>query len=184
MKPQDIVILLKLLCIQKEQQLGRGFDRSTASGPYAMRSLEASLGISKSEISASLKRSIAPELATKIGDQIKVNRRNLSEFILHGLKYSFPITPGAPQRGVPTGFAAPMLEGSILSGSEDIHVWPHAQGPIRGLAVEPLYKSVPEAALKDEQLYEYLALIDALRLGRAREANLAAEKLKQKISDA
>jgi hypothetical protein len=85
---------------------------------------------------------------------------------------------------MPTGFAAPMLQGTILSGSDDIHVWPYARGQMRGLAVEPLFKSVPDAAFKDEHLYEYLALIDALRLGRQREANIAADKLKQKIYDA
>jgi hypothetical protein len=184
MKSQDIVILFKLLSIEKEQRLGHSYDRLNGSDPYALRNLEASLGISKSEISASLKRSIASGLATKTADYIKVSRRNLSEFILHGLKYAFPVKPGAPQRGVPTGFAAPMLDGDIVSASEDIHVWPYAQGHKRGLAVEPLFKSVPDAALKDERLYEYLALVDALRLGRPREANLAKEKLERKLADA
>lgn len=184
MKSQDIVILLKLLSIEQERHSGSNFDHLNRFDPYAMRNLEASLGISKSEISASLKRSVASGLATKIGEQTKVNRRNLSEFILHGLKYAFPVKPGAPDRGVPTGFAAPMLDGDILSGNEEIYVWAYARGHMRGLAVEPLFKSVPEAAAKDDRLYEYLALVDALRLGRPREANLATEKLKRKIAEA
>jgi DNA-binding MarR family transcriptional regulator len=177
MKPQDIVILLKLL--SQEQQMAVPY----GSDPYALRSLEASLGISKSEISASLKRSIAAGLATKTPERITVNRRNLVEFVLHGLKYVFPAKPGAPERGVPTGFVAPMLKGDIVSAGEDSHVWPFADGVARGVAVEPLFKSVPEAALKDERLYEYLALIDALRLGRPREANLAKDKLAVRLAE-
>jgi hypothetical protein len=42
-------------------------------------------------------------------------------------------------------------------------------------------KSVPEAAEKDERLYAYLALIDAVRLGNQREANLAADLLAERL---
>ena len=77
-----------------------------------------------------------------------------------------------------------MLQGNIVSAGDEIHVWPYAKGHTRGLAVEPLFKSVPEAALKDNRLYEYLALIDALRLGRQRESNLAKERLEKRIAEA
>ncbi len=184
MKSQDIVILLKLLSIENQRHSGRmpSYDNlSFGSDPYALRNLEASLGISKTEIGASIRRSTASGLVIKTWEQIKVNRRGLAEFILHGLKYAFPVKLGAPQRGVPTGFAAPMLVGEIISASDEIYVWPFAQGRTRGLAVAPLFKSVPEAALKDESLYEYLALVDAIRLGRQRESNLAKEKLERKL---
>jgi len=45
----------------------------------------------------------------------------------------------------------------------------------------PLYPSVPEAANKDEKLYELLALADALRVGRAREKELAIVELKKRL---
>ena len=47
--------------------------------------------------------------------------------------------------------------------------------PIVGLG--PLYRTVPAAALRDPILYELLALVDALRDGRARERQLAAQEL-------
>jgi hypothetical protein len=50
-----------------------------------------------------------------------------------------------------------------------------------GQAVDPLFKSVPEAALKDDRLYEYLALVDAVRLGNQREVGLATDYLKSRI---
>ncbi len=41
------------------------------------------------------------------------------------------------------------------------------------------YPSVPEAVLKDEKLYELLAITDAIRVGRTREKELAVEYLKK-----
>lgn len=183
MKSQDIVILLKLVSL--EDQIKQGcLDQSVSSDPFALRSLEGALGISKTEISASLRRSIAATLAIKPNERPKVNRRNLTEFVQHGLKYVFPVKPGASQRGVATGFAAPMLEGQLVSSGADIYVWPHAEGSRQGPSITPLFKSVPEAALKDERLYELLALIDAIRLGNPREANLAQDKFGERMARA
>jgi hypothetical protein len=52
---------------------------------------------------------------------------------------------------------------------------------VRGQAIEPLYPNVAEACLKDSVFYEFMALCDALRVGRAREKNLAIEILKQRL---
>ncbi len=93
----------------------------------------------------------------------------------------FPVKPGAPERGIPTGFAAPVLEGQLIRAGQDIYVWPCAQGRERNLSVEPLFKSVPEAVGKDEQLYAYLAFVDAIRLGKQRKSNLAAERLEERL---
>lgn len=56
-----------------------------------------------------------------------------------------------------------------------------AKGHVRGQSVLPLYYTVPQAIDVDKQLYEMLALIDALRVGRAREKNLALEMLRMRI---
>jgi hypothetical protein len=45
----------------------------------------------------------------------------------------------------------------------------------------PLYKNVPEAARRDPKLYELLALVDAIRDGRAREREIAIDELKARI---
>ncbi|MFQ5534306.1 MAG: hypothetical protein ACE5EM_05730 [Sphingomonadales bacterium] len=186
MKSQDIVILLKLVSLQEQENSGLLDSSDWLPGreePYSVRGLGASLGISKTEVSASLNRSLESGLAVKDREsgRTKPNRRNLHDFITHGLKFVFPVKPGAPERGIPTAFAAPMLEGQLVSAGDDIYIWPYAQDKTRGLSVEPLFKSVPEAVRNDERLYEYLALIDAIRLGRQRESHLAAERLKEGI---
>ncbi|MGB2626077.1 MAG: hypothetical protein WAK20_04775 [Candidatus Acidiferrum sp.] len=101
--------------------------------------------------------------------------------MLHGLKYSFPPERGEITRGMPTGYAAEPLKSRINAGSEPPPVWPTAEGKTRGYSFEPLYKTVPKAALKDNYLYEMLALIDAIRDGRARERQIAEVELKLRL---
>ncbi len=60
-------------------------------------------------------------------------------------------------------------------------VWPWHEGDTRGIGFEPLYKSVPHAALRDPALYQLLALVDAIRDGRARERNLAERDLVERL---
>ena len=88
---------------------------------------------------------------------------------------------GVSTRGVPTGYAAPPLARQFSSVKGDPPVWPTPDGRVRGYEFSPLYPSVPKAAAGDEQLYEVLALVDAIRDGRAREVALAAGELKARL---
>jgi len=63
-------------------------------------------------------------------------------------------------------------------------VWPYAKGTVRGISFLPLHRSVPEAALRNTELYEMQALVDAIRDGRAREREIAVRELTQRIDQA
>ncbi len=187
MKGQDVAVLLKLASLEDDAK-DRGHDSPPAGlaageDPYSVRALEAALGISKTEISASLKRSIASGLAIKDRKtgRPKPSRRHLREFIIHGLKFVFPAKPGAMQRGLPTAFAAPVLRESLHSAGSLIYVWPYAPAKEMGQSVEPLFKSVPEACKTDSRLYAFLALVDAIRIGNQRESMHAADLLAQRL---
>jgi hypothetical protein len=56
------------------------------------------------------------------------------------------------------------------------------QGPVAGYEITPLYPSAPKAAKLDARLYELLALIDALRTGKARERKLAQDMICQRLT--
>jgi hypothetical protein len=101
----------------------------------------------------------------------------VEEFLIHGVKYSFPVQRGEATRGMPTAYAASPLNDQIAANSDLPPVWPDAEGDVRGVTLEPLHKAAPKAARKDPTLYELLALIDALRDGRARERQLAEKEL-------
>lgn len=185
MKSQDVVVLLKLVSLEERKDEGAAppDGDSRHEDPYSARGLESALGISKTEANASINRSVSSGLAVKdrATGQAKPNRRNLYNFIVHGLKFVFPAKPGAMTRGIPTAFAAAPLKDRLTSAGEYIYVWPYAKGKDKGQSVEPLFRSVPEAAQKDDRLYEYLALADAIRLGNQREAGVAAERLSEKL---
>lgn len=186
MKSQDIVILLKLVILQEQEEqkcIEQSGWASNREDPYSVRGLESSLGISKTEVNVSINRSVSSGLAVKDRElgRAKPNHRYLYNFIIYGLKFVFPAKPGAMTRGIPTAFAAPMLDNLLVSAGEYINVWPFAEGRDMGQSIKPLFKSVPEAVQKDERLYEYLALVDAIRLGNQREAGLSGERLSEML---
>ena len=114
---------------------------------------------------------------------MRVNRRALEEFLVHGLKYVFPARRGPLARGVPTAHSAPPLDKLIVDDGTPL-VWPDSEGTVRGETLEPIYKTAPMAARRDPRLYTSLVLIDAIRAGRARERKLAAVKLQELLARA
>ncbi|OYT92782.1 MAG: hypothetical protein CFE43_06875 [Burkholderiales bacterium PBB3] len=111
---------------------------------------------------------------------VRPHAHNLAEFALHGAKYAFPGVRLPLAVGVPTSHSAPAFAGVFAPGSTDF-VWPHPNGTVRGVGVEPLHPSVPFAAMQDAKLYEMLALFDALRVGKARERGMALDRLQTLI---
>jgi hypothetical protein len=74
------------------------------------------------------------------------------------------------------------MDGKVLMSDPALPVWPSFDGNVQGLAVEPLYRFVPQAARADARLYGMLALVDAIRLGRARERSFAERELTRLLS--
>ncbi len=165
-KPQDILILLKIF-EWKDRPSWRSLDMARE------------LGLSPFEISIGLERCRWSGFLDASKRELMISA--LLEFILHGLKYVYPVQPGPLCRGIPTAHSAPPLAGKIVSDESDEYVWPDESGDRRGQAIIPLYKSAPQAAKKDHQLYELLALIDAIRVGHSRERALATQELKRRL---
>jgi hypothetical protein len=69
------------------------------------------------------------------------------------------------------------MAGRITQSDQSVPVWPDPDGKVKGASVQPLYASVVKAATNDSALYDLLALVDAIRLGRARDRNIAEEEL-------
>jgi hypothetical protein len=165
LKPQDIVVVLKLF----------GYGKSRPS----FAKIAADLAMSPSEVHGAVKRAQASHLLHGPEMSFLPNLQAVEEFLVHGVKYAFPAVHGGPTRGIPTSYAALPLSRLIAHGDEPIPVWPDPKGKSRGIALSPLYKSAPTAAMKDGMLYQQLALLDAIRDGRARERKLAEQELKK-----
>ncbi|NCB37561.1 MAG: hypothetical protein EOM80_02220 [Erysipelotrichia bacterium] len=147
--------------------------------PWNFASLAKELFMSSSEIHAGFKRAIKANLVN--GMSRKPNCTALAEFLIHGISYVFPAERGEMTRGIPTAHAVPPLKNMLANNENSCPVWPDSKGRTWGQTFMPLYKSVPKAAMVDPRLYELLALVDAIRGGRAREKNLAVKELKQRL---
>lgn len=168
LKPQDIVYLLKLVPEHRQ--------------PRSFNVLAIELEMSPSEVHAASKRAVAAQLAVRQDQRVRPHFQNLQEFLVHGLRYVFVPDRGGLTRGMPTAFAAPPLSGQFQSSDEPPPVWPDPEGSVRGESFSPLYRSVPAAARRDKNLYEFLVLVDAIRGGRARERQAAIKELKKRLS--
>ncbi len=163
--PQDVVVLAKLV--------GYGGARP----PIAQ--VSADLALSPSQVHASLKRLERSRLVdSQTGKPLLTA---VEEFLIHGVKYAFPVQRGETTRGMPTAYAAPPLSHHIAGNGDLPPVWPDPDGEARGATLEPLHKAAPRAARRDPALHELLALIDALRDGRVRERKLAEKELRERL---
>lgn len=173
LKPQDCVLLIKLI--------------ANPNRNWSHRQLATSLFISTYEINHAIKRLVQSNLLRK--DKESASRlipilASAKEYLIHGIKYSFPAKLGEYSPGVRTSYAAPIFEGKIVLGNDPIPVWPYAKGDAKGLALIPLYSTVPQAVCEqpDKSFYDLLTLTDAIRQGRARERNIAVKLLTERLS--
>lgn len=161
---QDLYVVLQLAALRDEE-------------PTTYSALASRLHLSPSRTHAGVQRAIAAGL---LDAERRVRPRALLDFLFHGVRHAFFAHRGAITRGMPTAHAAPPLV-ELISDEGPIPVWPDPEGAARGESIEPLHPSAPRAAREQPSLYELLALVDALRIGRARERKLAMEQLEQRI---
>lgn len=166
LKAQDFVVAIRL-AIPK-------------TAPWTYPELASALRISASEAHSAVKRAAKSGL---VDVRSRTARRPaLLEFLVHAVPYLVPPVWTGVSRGVPTSHAAPPLNAMVVGGDDLPPVWPHPEGVVRGQGLVPVYRSVPDAALSDPTLHEWLALVDAIRSGRARERELAVKILRERLS--
>ena len=161
MRPQDIVILLKLIIDSNEE--------------VRIRDLSTKLFISASEVSESLHRSAIAGLLDPLSR--KVDKEVFLKFLEHGLPYVFPAQLGSVMSGVFTAHSESSLYLSF--STEEKLVWADPQGKERGSSILPLYPSVIKAVRKERLLYKMLALCDIIRIGDSTDKNKAIWHLRE-----
>ena len=101
LKPQDIVILLKIVTLQGQ--------------PWTVRSLASQVFISHSEVFAGLKRLTAARLVNPLDST--PHTRATGDLLIHSVRYVFPPDRGGLMRGMPTSYAAPPFCALISSSA-------------------------------------------------------------------
>lgn len=166
LKPQDILVLLKIITGYRKK-------------PWRFSDLAKDLNMSQSEIHSAIKRAEGAKLFDPMTK--RPIRANLGEFLMFGVRYAYPAFPGKQSVGMPTAHSAEPLKKTIVASEGDAYVWTFRAGKTKGASIEPLYPTVPAACAKDEELHKFFALIDALRVGRAREVALAKKIIEEKL---
>jgi hypothetical protein len=163
LQPVDLLIALKV----------------TACAPArcSVRTLERELGVSKSAAANSLRRLRELGLARSVEGGPQVNKLALRECLEHAVKWIAPARVGDFELGLPTSHSEAAIGARLAGAQEEVLVMPLAHGPVRGRAVTPLHPLAPAAAARDPKLHRLLALVDAFRIGRARDRRIAAEEL-------
>ena len=176
LKPQDIVVTLRLLLAESRAE------------PTSYAHLSSWTGVSASEAHAAIRRAVTVGLVatalkdTGTGFGWTVARGPLEEFVSYAIRYLWPLEQGPEQRGVPTGWAVNGFNTGPNSVQEaSPWVWKSAMGTIRGTETKPLYRTVPEAAVKDPVFHQALAAIDLARAPNQRLRRLGVEWLQSNV---
>ena len=159
--PADVVVALRLL---KHPDLS-----------YAQ--LAADLKISSSTAHKAVRRLLNSGLMREVDAERRVNRHALLAFLEHGVRYAFPAVLGPVARGVPTSHSGPALAAEI--DSEEAVVWSDLGGTVVGASIAPLLPDAGGLATRCHDTYALLTAVDALRVGRVRERQLAMTYLRK-----
>lgn len=161
LKPHDVAVALQL----------------ALTPAISYRALAQAVGLSQGESHNSVQRLAFARLLRP--DTRTVLRGALLEFLSGGVPYAFPTEAGREARGVPTAHAGPPLAEEFPAANAV--VWPDMHGTHRGASLEPLYPGATGTPQNNPELYELLTLVDALRIGRARERQRARTLLRERL---
>ncbi len=168
LKPQDLAMAFKLVCL--------------AGQKLTYVALAQAMHMSQFEAHACMARLSGARLLTEVSGAPALVMAAFRPMVLQGAAYFFPAVRGEITMGFPTAYGVEPLKSKVLFADEMPPVWPHADGLVRGSVLLPLYPNLPLAAVKDPALYELLALFDALRIGQAREREMARKLLEERLS--
>jgi len=136
--------------------------------------------MSASEVHAAVRRLQEARLLDPASRKVRLQA--FRSFLFFGVPYAFPAHLGEPCRGIPTAWAVPVLSKTASANHSPLPVWPDPGGTAMGSAVRPLYRSVPRAASADPALYDWLALVDALRLGEPVQRARAQAEIERRLA--
>ena len=168
LKPQDLAVAFKLVCLADQR--------------LTYVALAHAMHMSQFEAHACMARLSGARLLAEVNGSPALVMAAFRPMVLQGAAYFFPAVRGEITMGFPTAYGVEPLKSKVLFAEQTPPVWPHADGPVCGSALLPLYPRLPLAAAQDKPLYELLALFDALRIGQAREREIVRKLLEERLS--
>ena len=168
----EILVLGGLIAVNEKnsfQSIGEKLKLSASQVYYAVKSLQ-KRGLVYKDISENVNRN---PLAS-----IKIKKHNCYEFLIHGLKYVFPMEMGAPAIGVQT-LSSELIATKEQILSNTVYVWPYGEGNTSGISIKPIHQNIPLLSLQNPLIYRFFVLLDFLRSKNSRDNLLGKEELKR-----
>lgn len=160
---QDVLIWLKVLLADDDE--------------WAIPELAEELGMRNLEVHDALQRGAKEDVVEP--EQRAINPEAFLK-MLRSLPQVHYDDSREINRGIPTALSGPPLASKVQL-EEDGFVWPTPDGKERGLAIEPLHPSVPELVQNDSTLYEWLNLVETVRVGSHQKRVLAFNLLERRL---
>jgi hypothetical protein len=170
LKPQDTLIALKYWSLRK------------AALQNSVRQLAESIGVSAGEVSKGAKRLVVAHLLVERDGTVFAETGALLEWLSYGVRYAYPQENAGYGRGMATSWNCPLLVSKMVPPNPAL-VWASQAGETEGISIRPIHDSVPIAASNDNQLYQILSLLEAIRGGRPRELAIARDLLAKLLGE-
>ena len=136
--------------------------------------------MSSSTVWKSLQRLKQAKFFENADPNAKIDARKLFGLLAYGVPMFFTAQKTAMVRGIPTGVHSPLWK-KRFGGAGVATVWPYGRGKEVGEGLVPIYPSVPSACVLDSTLYEVMATLEILRVGKTRERRVAENYLREKL---
>ena len=195
LKPQDIVILIKIISMFLDKKPHEELSNQNISSQLFIGIDEVRRGVKRLHLSNLIHirtASYGEDVFSFVGlGQYRPEGapvyipspiiQNCEEFLISAVKFMVPaqyIAYGSETVGIARYdvFKDILMPGKAM-------VWPYKDGRHKGIGVKPIYKTVPQSIDKypDEKFYYLLSLVDEIRTGRARERYYAKDLLEVKL---
>jgi hypothetical protein len=141
------------------------------------------LRVSPSTVYESLKRLKQARLTSSSEHGPVIAKGRFFEFLVHAVPTLYFPQKTEVVRGIPTAMWAPQFKDKLGANKDIISVWPYTKGKEVGEGLTPIYPTVPLACSQNMELYQFMAAIEVLRIGKARERESATAYLQGFLND-
>ena len=164
LKPQDVFVACQIALLGEE--------------PFTHANLAERLHLSTSTVFDALGRLRQAKLTVSAAYQpAKVVGSRLFEFLVHAVPTIYFPKKIEVVRGIPTSVFSPLFRDRFTNDLNVVLVWPYSKGKEQGEGLLPIYPTVPIACSQNQELYQLMATIDVLRVGKVREREAAVSYL-------
>lgn len=164
-KPQDLLVVIQAAAVRQS---------------WTVNLMAESLELPPATVHRSITR--CREMGLFRDNIAKIDPYLVEEFLVHVVRFEFPPRWVGASKGVPTAWSAEPLRSVLRSDRKsDTVVWPSDSGRRSGRGLEPIHPNFVRFEKSNPEVYAWGTLVDAIRIGGARDKSAAKKLLALRI---